>query len=120
MKLSTLKDLTLIYCHGETSLQPVADLVGGLDVLRVWGCEGLEDDILELPYFKHSASVNINYSGEVQVVVSGKVRKDRSCYSDCSADEDGGSEDGGSDDGGSEDGGSEDGGSEDGGSEDGR
>jgi Leucine-rich repeat (LRR) protein len=71
--LSALKSLQVMHC-GVTSLQPLSQLGEGLQVLRVYGCEGVQEEVLELPHVQPTADVDVRCGNVKEVVLAGGVR----------------------------------------------
>jgi hypothetical protein len=71
--VSALERLEIIDC-GVTSLQPLSQLGEGLQNLVVFRCEGVQEEVLELPQVQSSASVVVRRSNVREVVLSGGVR----------------------------------------------
>jgi Leucine-rich repeat (LRR) protein len=72
--LSTLKSLELREC-GVTSLQPLSQLGEGLREMIVFGCKGVQEEVLELPHVQPTAIVAVNGSNVREVVLAGGVRQ---------------------------------------------
>jgi Leucine-rich repeat (LRR) protein len=73
--LSALTSLELLHC-ALTSLQPLSQLGEGLQVLRVYGCHSVEDEVLQLPHVKPTANVSVHCSHVREVVLcQGVVRR---------------------------------------------
>jgi hypothetical protein len=70
---SALKSLVLEEC-GVTSLQPLSQLGTGLQRLWVSWCDGVQEDVLELPHFQPTADVDVRHSNVKEVVLAGGVR----------------------------------------------
>jgi Leucine-rich repeat (LRR) protein len=71
--LPALESLEVNQC-GVTSLQPLRQLGEGLQVLRVFWCYGLQEEVLELPHVQPTTHVDVRYSNVREVVLSGGVR----------------------------------------------
>jgi Leucine-rich repeat (LRR) protein len=72
--LSALKSLELLHC-GVTSLQPLSQLGEGLQKLRVYHCEQVQEEVLELPHVQPSANVTATHSNVKEVVLAGGARR---------------------------------------------
>jgi hypothetical protein len=66
--LSSVKRLEMGSC-GVTSLQPLSQLGEGLQSLWVFGCKGVQDEILELPHVQPTAFVVVDGTKVVREVV---------------------------------------------------
>jgi hypothetical protein len=73
-RLSALNSLELMQC-GLTSLQPLPQLGEGLRVLRVYSCNGVQEEVLQLPHVQPSAEVVLMYSNVKEIVLAGGVRR---------------------------------------------
>jgi hypothetical protein len=60
---------------GVTSLQPLSQLGEGLQILRVYGCTGVQEEVLELPHVQPTADVDVSCSNLREVVLAGGVRR---------------------------------------------
>jgi hypothetical protein len=72
--ISDLKSLHMMQC-GVTSLQPLSQLGEGLQTLSVSFCEGVQEEVLELPHVQPTADVDVKHSNVREVVLAGGVRK---------------------------------------------
>ena len=72
--LTALQQLSVYMC-GVTSLEPVAQLVGGLKELMVHYCRKVQEEVLELPNLQPTADVRIGGSNVKEVVLAGGVRR---------------------------------------------
>ena len=72
--LTALQRVEIFYC-GVTSLQPVGQLVEGLQKLRVTDCRSVQEEVLELPHIQPTPDVNIQHSNVKEVVLAGGVRR---------------------------------------------
>ena len=72
--LTALQELDISSCD-VTSLQPIGQLVGGLKKLRVFGCELVEEEVLELPHIQPTCDVSILVSNVKEVVLAGGLRR---------------------------------------------
>ena len=72
--LTALQQLVISNCQ-VASLQPVGQLVGGLDKLHVKYCHSVQEKILELPHFQPIADVRIERSNVEELVLAGGVRR---------------------------------------------
>jgi Leucine-rich repeat (LRR) protein len=73
--LSALKSLTVMWCYGVTSLQPLSQLGPGLQELEVIGCSKVREEVLELPHVQPTADVDVEDSNVREVVLAGGVRR---------------------------------------------
>ena len=71
--LTALQQLEIYSC-GVTSLQPVGQLVGGLEKLHVSYCCSVIEEVLQLPHVQPTADVRIVCSNVKEVVLAGGVR----------------------------------------------
>ena len=58
-----------------TSLQPIGQLVGGLEQLHLWYCDKVEQEVLELPHIQPTAVISIIGSTIKEVLLAGGVRR---------------------------------------------
>jgi hypothetical protein len=74
-ELSSLQSLIVIACQKVTSLQPVAEVAGGLTRLSLNYCHHIHDEVLELPNLHPSAKLLIQRCGPIlrQLVVAGSA-----------------------------------------------
>ena len=72
--LTALQRLVISSC-GVTSLQPVGQLVGGLEKLHVIECRMVQEEVLELPHIQPTADVRVEYSNVKELVLAGVVRR---------------------------------------------
>jgi hypothetical protein len=73
--VSALTMLEVWSCDGVTSLQPLSHLGKGLQKLSVLGCEGVQEEVLELPHVQPTAVVEVMDNSVKEVVLAGGVRK---------------------------------------------
>jgi Leucine-rich repeat (LRR) protein len=73
--LSALKKLHVMGCGSVTSLQPLSQLGVGLQVLKVFWCNEVQEEVLELPNVQPTADVAVHESNVREVVLAGGVRR---------------------------------------------
>ena len=73
-KLCALQQLYVSVC-GVTSLQPVAELTGGLVQVSIGECKYVKEEVLELPHIQPTADVRVRLSNVKEVVLAGGVRR---------------------------------------------
>jgi hypothetical protein len=67
--LASLKSFAMRKCLSVTSLQPLSWLGQGLQLLTVYGCKGVQDEVLELPHVQARGSVIAVWESNVKEVV---------------------------------------------------
>jgi Leucine-rich repeat (LRR) protein len=67
--LSALTSLKLNQCD-VTSLQPLSQLRHGLQELKVYSCDAVQEEVLELPHVQPTADVHVVYSNVKRVVLA--------------------------------------------------
>jgi Leucine-rich repeat (LRR) protein len=72
--LPALESLEVIHC-GVTSLQPLCLLGEGLQKLSVYGCKGVQEEVLVLPRVRPTADVQVCFSNVKDVVLAGGVQR---------------------------------------------
>jgi Leucine-rich repeat (LRR) protein len=72
--LSALKSLVVVHC-GVTSLQPLSQLMEGLQELKVCFCNDVQEEVLELPHVQPTADVLVFDSNVREVVLAGGLRR---------------------------------------------
>jgi hypothetical protein len=73
--LSCLKRLGVLDCGNVTSLQPLSQLGECLQGLSVIGCQGVREEVLQLPHVQHTADVRMTQSNVREVVLAGGLRR---------------------------------------------
>jgi hypothetical protein len=72
--LPALKSLRVMGC-GVTSLQPLSELGKELQMLEVYDCRHVQEEVLELPHVQPTADVVVKRSNVREVVFAGGVRR---------------------------------------------
>jgi Leucine-rich repeat (LRR) protein len=69
--LSALKSLEVVQCRYVGSLQPLSQLGKGLQLLAILGCNGVQEEVLELPHVQPTAEVHVLCAPVREVVLAG-------------------------------------------------
>jgi hypothetical protein len=72
--LSSLTSLVVEHCGSVTSLQPLSQLGEGLqNELKVYACQSVCEEVLELPHVQPTAAVAMNFSRVKEVVLASSI-----------------------------------------------